>query len=344
MAHVNLTEAAKLAGVHRSTLRRHIKQGKIEARQGEDGKLRVDSTDLQRLYGDTSNARAPTDGAPDSAVRVEEAVQGAQPVNDGAAGAGAPTDGAPDSGVRVEEAVHDAQPVNGGAASARAPNGGAPDSGVRAEEAVHDAQPVNGGAAGARAPNGGAPEIGAPEAELRVLRAQIARMIEEWESEEAQHRKQIDRLTAERDRLTAEYGARIEHLEAAVRQAPQGPTAAYPFGGLTRHSAPAPMSDPESLLRKGDLDELRSGMMKLHEDIRDWRNGVGSTLHGIETRLPARSGFLYRATLSVPVAWCLVSGAYLVGFWQFYGLDELVRVGRVSFGSLYASIWSLWPL
>ena len=308
MAHVNLTEAAKLAGVHRSTLRRHIKQGKIEARQGEDGKLRVDSTDLQRLYGDTSNARAPTDGAPDSDVRTEEA-------------------------------VHDAQPVNGGAASARAPTDGAPDSAVRMEEAVHDAQPVNGGAAGARAPNGGA-----PEAELRVLRAQIARMIEERESEEAQHRKQIDRLTAERDRLTAEYGARIEHLEAAVRQAPQGPTAAYPFGGLTRHSAPASMPDPESLLRKGDLDELRSGMMKLHEDIRDWRNGVGSTLHGIETRLPARSGFLYRATLSVPVAWCVVSGVYLVGFWQYYGLDELVRIGKVSFTALYASIWSLWPL
>ena len=43
MAQVNLTQGAKLASVSRSTLNRHIKEGKISKVTGKDGKPRVDT-------------------------------------------------------------------------------------------------------------------------------------------------------------------------------------------------------------------------------------------------------------------------------------------------------------
>lgn len=56
MAKVNLTQGAKLAGVSRSTLNRHIKEGKISKGNGKDGKPCVDTSELQRVYGDLSHA------------------------------------------------------------------------------------------------------------------------------------------------------------------------------------------------------------------------------------------------------------------------------------------------
>lgn len=55
MAKVNLTQGAKLAGVSRSTLNRHLKQGKISKLNGPDGKPCVDTSELQRVYGDLSH-------------------------------------------------------------------------------------------------------------------------------------------------------------------------------------------------------------------------------------------------------------------------------------------------
>lgn len=54
MAKVNLTQGAKLAGVSRSTLNRHIKEGKISKANGSDGKPWVDTSELQRVYGGLS--------------------------------------------------------------------------------------------------------------------------------------------------------------------------------------------------------------------------------------------------------------------------------------------------
>lgn len=59
MAKVNLTQGAKLAGVSRSTLNRHLKQGKISKVSGSDGKPCVDTSELQRFYGDLSHDTPP---------------------------------------------------------------------------------------------------------------------------------------------------------------------------------------------------------------------------------------------------------------------------------------------
>lgn len=55
MAKVNLTQGAKLAGVSRSTLNRHIKEGKVSKANGKDGKPCVDTSELQRVYGELSH-------------------------------------------------------------------------------------------------------------------------------------------------------------------------------------------------------------------------------------------------------------------------------------------------
>lgn len=55
MAKVNLTQGAKLAGISRSTINRHLKEGIISKEIGEDGKPCVDTSELQRVYGIVSH-------------------------------------------------------------------------------------------------------------------------------------------------------------------------------------------------------------------------------------------------------------------------------------------------
>lgn len=55
MAKVNLTHGAKLAGISRSTLNRHLKDGKVSKGIGADGKPCVDTSELQRVYGSVSH-------------------------------------------------------------------------------------------------------------------------------------------------------------------------------------------------------------------------------------------------------------------------------------------------
>lgn len=55
MAKVNLTQGAKLAGVSRSTLNRHIKEGRVSKVFEADGKPCVDTSELQRVYGELSH-------------------------------------------------------------------------------------------------------------------------------------------------------------------------------------------------------------------------------------------------------------------------------------------------
>lgn len=61
MAQVNLTQGAKLAGVSRSTLNRHIKEGKLSKGIGPDGKPCVETSELQRVYNTLSHAETPRD-------------------------------------------------------------------------------------------------------------------------------------------------------------------------------------------------------------------------------------------------------------------------------------------
>lgn len=55
MAKLNLTEAAKAAGIGRTTLYNHIKEGKISCEVNEKGKKVIDVTELIRVYGEIKN-------------------------------------------------------------------------------------------------------------------------------------------------------------------------------------------------------------------------------------------------------------------------------------------------
>lgn len=50
MAQHNLTQAAKLAGISRSTIMRHISEGKLSKEIGKDGKPYVETSELERVY------------------------------------------------------------------------------------------------------------------------------------------------------------------------------------------------------------------------------------------------------------------------------------------------------
>lgn len=54
-----LTEAAKLVGINRTTIWRHIKQGKLSSSKGADGKPRVETTELLRVYGELQHPKQP---------------------------------------------------------------------------------------------------------------------------------------------------------------------------------------------------------------------------------------------------------------------------------------------
>lgn len=56
MTQVTISEAARRVGVARSTLLRHIKNGKVSKVIGKDGKPSLDTSELLRVYGDLKNS------------------------------------------------------------------------------------------------------------------------------------------------------------------------------------------------------------------------------------------------------------------------------------------------
>jgi len=59
MAQLSIGEAAALAGVHRTTILRQIKEGKLSASRDERSSYRIDPAELQRVYPDL-NRRQPS--------------------------------------------------------------------------------------------------------------------------------------------------------------------------------------------------------------------------------------------------------------------------------------------
>jgi hypothetical protein len=57
MAKHNLTQAAKLAGVSRSTIMRHLSEGKLSKEIGKDGKPCIDTSEIERVYGLTQSRK-----------------------------------------------------------------------------------------------------------------------------------------------------------------------------------------------------------------------------------------------------------------------------------------------
>ena len=52
MAKLNLTQAAKAAGIARGTLYKHIQEGKISCQLDDKGKRIIDTSELMRVYGE----------------------------------------------------------------------------------------------------------------------------------------------------------------------------------------------------------------------------------------------------------------------------------------------------
>lgn len=56
---VRITQAARLAGVHKTTILRALKSGKLSATEGHDGARRIDIAELERVYGQLRTGAAP---------------------------------------------------------------------------------------------------------------------------------------------------------------------------------------------------------------------------------------------------------------------------------------------
>ena len=52
MARLNVSHAAKAAGIARRTLQRHIEKGKVSYETGKHGRKLIDTAELIRVYGD----------------------------------------------------------------------------------------------------------------------------------------------------------------------------------------------------------------------------------------------------------------------------------------------------
>lgn len=56
MAQVSISEAARLAGVSRSTLNRHLKDGAISKHRDTSGRPYIETSELLRFYGELSRS------------------------------------------------------------------------------------------------------------------------------------------------------------------------------------------------------------------------------------------------------------------------------------------------
>jgi len=51
MARLNISQAARAAAISRSSIYAHIKKGRLSSHKSEDGRVYVDSSELERVYG-----------------------------------------------------------------------------------------------------------------------------------------------------------------------------------------------------------------------------------------------------------------------------------------------------
>lgn len=73
-----LSEAARLAGVNRTTIWRHAKQGKVSLTKGRDGNPRVETSELIRVYGELQHPKQPKEqqvATPPESVSLEQLEQ-----------------------------------------------------------------------------------------------------------------------------------------------------------------------------------------------------------------------------------------------------------------------------
>ena len=61
MAKLNVTQAAKTAGIAKNTLYAHMEKGKVSYEIDEDGRKWIDSSELNRAYGQSGNGKVSND-------------------------------------------------------------------------------------------------------------------------------------------------------------------------------------------------------------------------------------------------------------------------------------------
>ena len=61
MTKLNISQAARAAGVSRRTFYRHIEIGKVSCEQGINGEPLIDLSEMQRVYGELQNPDTPVD-------------------------------------------------------------------------------------------------------------------------------------------------------------------------------------------------------------------------------------------------------------------------------------------
>ena len=97
----------------------------------------------------------------------------------------------------------------------------------------------------------------------------------------------------------------------------------------TRATDNRPTGDPA-------LGDLRSDLAAL-------RSALVYSVQQVNATLTARPGFLARSLMALPVAWCVLSGVYVAGFFLAFGPNAFWRVGQLSFSALVGTLLSYWP-
>ncbi len=82
MTKLNLTQAAKAAGIARGTLYRHIKDGKVTCEENDNGERVIDTSELLRVYkklksdgtsqGDVPNGEIEQHGTPNNVQLIQQ--------------------------------------------------------------------------------------------------------------------------------------------------------------------------------------------------------------------------------------------------------------------------------
>ena len=82
MTKLNLTQAAKAAGIARGTLYRHIKDGKVTCEENDNGERVIDTSELLRVYkrlhndatsqGDVANDESEQHGTPHDVQLIQQ--------------------------------------------------------------------------------------------------------------------------------------------------------------------------------------------------------------------------------------------------------------------------------
>ncbi len=323
-----LIEAAKVVGKSKAALSKAIRAGKLVASKGSGGRYVIDPVELHKVYPVTevddvvaTEARVVADPEGKVVDKVNTRPGAlAEPVVDAGDAQGC-EDVSRASVTEVDDVVATearvvADPEGKVVDKVNTRPGAAMCHDTPSDDTADDTAPCE--TPGAHPSGDGAPDSAASEAANRMLRAQIDRLIAELDRERAHSREVVDR---------------IGRLEAAGPAPRLRPPMSNPETGAVSPGSPSPEQMAQDGLTLGDL----------RSDIADMRAALVYSVQQVNATLTARPGFLGRSLLALPVAWCVLSGVYVAGFFVAFGPNEFWRVGQLSLGALIRMLLSYWP-